>query len=80
LAKQVDPEGHRAFGILKKPDLVDKGAEDDVIDLIMGKQNQLRLGYCIVRNRGQQELLINSAERLRKEREFFNGAMVQTGS
>ena len=53
MAAKVDPSGQRTLGILTKPDLVDKGAEQDIIDLVQGKKNKLKLGYCIVRNRGQ---------------------------
>jgi hypothetical protein len=52
----VDPDGERTLGVLTKPDLVDKGAEDKVIDLIRGKDMQVRLGWVIVRNLGQSEL------------------------
>lgn len=37
--------------------MVDKGAEEKVIDLIRGKDIQVRLGWVIVRNLGQSELL-----------------------
>lgn len=56
---------------LTKPDLVDKGGETNVLDLVNGKKNRLRLGYCLVRNRGQNELNNSSAERHEKESEFF---------
>lgn len=57
---------------LTKPDLVDDGGEHHVIDLVKGKRNKLKLGYCIVRNRSQKELDTNSVSRGDKEREFFN--------
>ena len=31
MAEEVDPEGKRTLGVLTKPDLVDKGAEDKVV-------------------------------------------------
>lgn len=34
MAREVDPEGNRTLGVLTKPDLVDKGAEGRVIDLV----------------------------------------------
>ncbi|KAF8846498.1 hypothetical protein BDZ45DRAFT_623650 [Acephala macrosclerotiorum] len=72
LAKEVDPEGIRTLGVLTKPDLIDNGGEENVMSLVEGKRNPLRLGYCIVRNRGQSELSIDSAARHRKEKDFFS--------
>jgi hypothetical protein len=57
---------------LTKPDLVDKGGEQSVIDLVLGKHNRLHLGYCIVRNRGQSELSTKSSERQTVEDAFFS--------
>lgn len=71
LAAEVDPSGQRTLGVLTKPDLVDKGAEHDIMDLVRGKRNKLKLGYCIVRNRGQQDRDTSSAERHKTETEFF---------
>ena len=31
MAEEADPEGGRTLGVLTKPDLVDKGAEDKVL-------------------------------------------------
>lgn len=72
IAKEVDPKGLRTLGVLTKPDLVDNGGEENIINLVEGKRNPLRLGYHIVRNRGQSELLSDSAARNRKEKDFFN--------
>ncbi|PVH92496.1 hypothetical protein DM02DRAFT_699546 [Periconia macrospinosa] len=49
-AKDVDPQGQRTLGVLTKTDLVDSGAEKDVLDLMHGKKHKLRLGYCMARN------------------------------
>jgi hypothetical protein len=56
MAHDLDPDGERTLGVLTKPDLVDKGAEEKVIDLIRGKDMQVKLGWVIVRNLGQSEL------------------------
>ncbi|KAI9810024.1 MAG: hypothetical protein M1827_006722 [Pycnora praestabilis] len=71
MAAEVDSSGQRTLGILTKPDLIDKGAELDIIDLVRGRKKKLKLGYCVVRNRGKQERNISSAERDRVESEFF---------
>jgi len=44
MAEEIDPAGIRTLGVLTKPDLVDKGAEEAVIELLDGKRHQLRLG------------------------------------
>ena len=36
MARECDPKGQRTLGVLTKPDLVDKGAEHRVIDLVEG--------------------------------------------
>lgn len=60
LAADVDPTGDRTLGVLTKPDLVDQGAESRVIDLIEGRTRVMKLGWHIVRNPGQQQLLDGS--------------------
>ena len=72
MAKEVDSQGQRTLGVLTKPDLVDRGAEGDIISLIQGKKHKLRLGFCMVRNRGQYEANISTAERHRNEMTFFS--------
>jgi Dynamin central region/Dynamin family len=74
IAEDVDPKGVRTLGVLTKPDLVDKGGEENILDLVRGRKQVLNLGYCIVRNRGQQELSSESSDRHDKERAFFNSA------
>ncbi|KAF2201796.1 hypothetical protein GQ43DRAFT_370585 [Delitschia confertaspora ATCC 74209] len=71
MAEEVDPEGQRTLGVLTKPDLVDRGAEGPVMELVEGKRHQLSLGWCIVRNLGQKQLEDKSTNRDTKEMEFF---------
>lgn len=71
MAEEVDPLGQRTLGVLTKPDLVDKGGEEHVMDLVRGTKNKLKLGYCMVRNRGQQDKALTISERHQKEKEFF---------
>lgn len=72
MAEQCDTQGQRTLGVLTKPDLVDRGAEQRVIDLLQGKSHKLNLGWCIVRNPGQQELDEGSTDRNEKEIAFFS--------
>lgn len=71
MAAECDTEGERTLGVLTKPDLVDPGAEQHVLDLVEGKSHKLKLGWCIVRNRRQKELLELTADRNAVERCFF---------
>ncbi|KAL9619537.1 MAG: hypothetical protein Q9204_008290, partial [Flavoplaca sp. TL-2023a] len=56
MAKVHDREGRRTLGVLTKPDLVDRGAEDHVVNLVRGTNHKMKLGWCIVKNPGQQDL------------------------
>lgn len=38
MARELDPSANRTLGVLTKPDLVDKGAEHTVVDIINGKE------------------------------------------
>ncbi|KAK2800258.1 hypothetical protein FQN51_006166 [Onygenales sp. PD_10] len=71
MAKEVDPEGERTIGVFTKPDLVDKGAERKVIDLLDGKEAGWKMGWSIVRNPGQKDLDDGSIDRDYSEDNFF---------
>ncbi|XP_004388064.2 interferon-induced GTP-binding protein Mx2 [Trichechus manatus latirostris] len=73
MAKEVDPDGDRTIGILTKPDLVDKGAEKGVLNVVQNLTYHLKKGYMIVRCRGQQEVTdkLSLAEATRREIHFF---------
>lgn len=60
-------------GILTKPDLVDRGTEDKVIDVVRNLVCHLKKGYMIVKCRGQQDIQerLGLAEALQKEQDFF---------
>jgi len=71
MADEVDKDKVRTMGILTKPDLVDKGAENAVIDLLEGKRQSLKLGWHVVRNPGQADLDDKSTDREAVEAKFF---------
>ncbi|XP_054983877.1 interferon-induced GTP-binding protein Mx1 [Sorex araneus] len=73
MAREVDPEGDRTIGILTKPDLVDRGTEDKVVDVVENLVYHLKKGYTIVRCRGQQDIQaqLGLATALEKEKLFF---------
>ncbi|XP_068073631.2 interferon-induced GTP-binding protein Mx isoform X1 [Danio rerio] len=74
MAQGVDPDGSRTLAILTKPDLVDKGAEADILQVLQGKVVPLKKGYTIVRCRGQSDINenVSLSEATRQEKEFFS--------
>ncbi|XP_051047919.1 interferon-induced GTP-binding protein Mx2 [Phodopus roborovskii] len=73
MAREVDPEGDRTIGILTKPDLVDRGTEDKVVDVVQNLVYHLKKGYMVVKCRGQQDVQeqLSLTEALEKEQAFF---------
>lgn len=73
MAQEVDPDGERTLGILTKPDLVDKGTEKNVVDIVKNLTVELAKGYMIVKCRGQHDINenISLVDAISKEREFF---------
>uniref|UniRef100_A0A096LXI3 Interferon-induced GTP-binding protein Mx n=1 Tax=Poecilia formosa TaxID=48698 RepID=A0A096LXI3_POEFO len=73
MAQQVDPDGERTLGILTKPDLVDKGTEETVVEIVNNEVIQLKKGYMIVKCRGQKEITekVSLTEAIEREKEFF---------
>ncbi|KAM5275605.1 interferon-induced GTP-binding protein Mx1 isoform 2-T4 [Hipposideros larvatus] len=73
MAQEVDPDGDRTIGILTKPDLVDKGTEDKVVDVVRNLVCHLKKGYMIVKCRGQQDIQdqLSLTDALHKEQDFF---------
>ena len=74
-ALKVDPTTERIIPVITKPDLVDRGAENSVLDLLSGrKTNSYKLGFHIVKSRGQKALnegvTINNG--LDEEKDFFS--------
>ncbi|XP_062982678.1 interferon-induced GTP-binding protein Mx2-like [Elgaria multicarinata webbii] len=73
MAQEVDPAGERTLGILTKPDLVDKGTEIEVVDIVRNQRVPLRKGYMIVKCRGQRDIdeKVCLADAIQRERTFF---------
>ncbi|XP_004632006.1 interferon-induced GTP-binding protein Mx2 isoform X1 [Octodon degus] len=73
MAQEVDPKGDRTIGILTKPDLVDRGTEDKVVDIVHNLVCPLKKGYMIVKCRGQKDIeeRLSLAESLQQEHTFF---------
>ncbi|XP_036419898.1 interferon-induced GTP-binding protein Mx1-like [Colossoma macropomum] len=73
MAQVEDPNGERTLGILTKPDLVDKGTEETVVDIVHNEIINLTKGYMIVRCRGQKEIMdrLSLSDAMEKEKAFF---------
>lgn len=71
MAEEFDKDGMRTIGVLTKPDLVDSGAEKQVIDLVHGEKHKLSLGWYLVRNLGQNQLKDTNFDRHSTEKAFF---------
>ncbi|XP_032888413.1 interferon-induced GTP-binding protein Mx3-like [Amblyraja radiata] len=73
MAQEVDPSGDRTLGILTKPDLVDKGTEKNVVDIVKNLTVELAKGYMIVKCRGQNDINenISLVDAIAKEKAFF---------
>ncbi|XP_071608559.1 interferon-induced GTP-binding protein Mx-like isoform X1 [Heliangelus exortis] len=73
MAQEVDPNGERTLGVLTKPDLVDRGAEESIINIIQNRVIPLKKGYMIVKCRGQQDVFnkLALAIAIEQERIFF---------
>ncbi|NWS55547.1 MX protein, partial [Chunga burmeisteri] len=73
MAQEVDPSGERTLGILTKPDLVDRGTEESIINIIRNLVIPLKKGYMIVKCRGQQDIhnKVALATAIQQERKFF---------
>ena len=71
-ANNLDKEGIRTLGVLTKPDLVDKGGEPMIIDILEGRSYELQLGWHILKNPGQAELVETPEDRMVLEKTFFS--------
>ncbi|KAJ6024294.1 Dynamin [Penicillium herquei] len=72
MAYELDLTGARTLGIMTKPDLVDKGAEDKVINLIENGSTSGQLGWVLLRNLGQKEMQDGLTDRDLKEKSFHS--------
>ena len=73
-AKGEDPDGMRTIAVLTKPDLIDEGAEKEVLETLLNQRAPLKLGYAMVRCRNQRENEAQISMAVAREREgaFFD--------
>ena len=72
-AKGADPV-RRTIAVLTKPDLIDQGAEKEVLETLLNKRAPLKLGYAMVRCRNQREneAQISMTTAREREKAFFD--------
>ncbi|XP_057182161.1 interferon-induced GTP-binding protein Mx-like [Triplophysa rosa] len=73
MAQEVDPDGKRTIAVLTKPDLMDKGTEHNILNIIRNKVIPLSKGYILVKCRGQKQIDENISLEMatQMEAEFF---------
>jgi hypothetical protein len=76
LAAEADIHGDCTLGVLTKLDLVDRGAEFGVVDLVEDRVRQMKLGWHIIRNPSQKELQDMSMDRGDREAAFFRSSVL----
>jgi hypothetical protein len=57
LAREVDPDGSRTVGVLTKPDQIEEACHGQWLSVLKGDRYPLKLGYYVVRNPNQVQLL-----------------------
>ncbi|KAK9515669.1 hypothetical protein VZT92_026296 [Zoarces viviparus] len=74
MAQDVDPDGDRTLGILTKPDLVEEGTEESVVEIVHNEVIHLKKGYMVVKCRGQKEITerVSLTEAIKREKAFFS--------
>ena len=72
-AQKVDQDTSRTIPVITKPDLIDEGAEGDVLDLLMGRKIRFSMGFHMVKGRRQASLDQNQSieDGLAEEQDFF---------
>ncbi len=72
-ASRNDPTGQRTIGVLTKPDLIDDGGEAEVAAVLANRRKPLSLGYVMLKNRSQREVLerVSVSVARHNEAQFF---------
>ena len=74
LAHDADPMKTRTLGVMTKPDIVDKGTENEIVKIARNKtEYNLKLGYTVVRCRCQDDVdkKMSLQAAIEQEKEFF---------
>lgn len=55
-AKQADPKTERTIPVITKPDTISEGDENAVLDLLLGKKTEIKMGFHMAKCRAQKDL------------------------
>ncbi|KAF4503070.1 Mx2 (GTPase) [Fusarium agapanthi] len=74
MAKKADPEGLRTMGLITKPDTLDVGSQSEhyFVRLAQNIEEELNLGWHVLKNRSYDERDVTLAHRNKKEKEFLS--------
>jgi GTP-binding protein EngB required for normal cell division len=74
MAKRADPDGLRTMGLITKPDTLDVGSDSEsyFVRLAQNLEEELRLGWHVLKNRNFEERFVTTAQRDAIENEFFS--------
>ncbi|KAF5982502.1 hypothetical protein FBULB1_4261 [Fusarium bulbicola] len=74
MAKKADPEGLRTMGLITKPDTLDVGSQSEhyFVHLAKNIEEELNLGWHVLKNRSYDERDATLAERNKKETELLS--------
>eukprot|EP01038_Epipyxis_sp_PR26KG_P008636 gene8636-11672_t len=72
-ANRVDPSGERTIGVLTKVDLIGPGNEDEVLSVVNNVRKPLALGYIMLKNRSQRDIMekMSTSKARELEIQFF---------
>ena len=72
-AEAADPHGDRTISVITKPDLIDEGSEAAVWELLNNQKKALKLGYHMMKCRGQKHLnaKLSIEDGIKSESDFF---------
>lgn len=72
--KKIDDKGERTLGIITKPDYLREGSQNeaDWIDLAQNKNIYFKLGWHMLKNRGDDEMSYTFTQRNKAETLFFS--------
>lgn len=69
-ASEHDPDCHRTLGVLTKPDLIDEGGEQRIVNILKNTERPLKHGYIMVQNPSQKELDEHILPEVAKQKEI----------
>ncbi|KAF9917235.1 hypothetical protein BX616_001617 [Lobosporangium transversale] len=73
-AERYDPKNERTIPIVTKPDTVEPDLLPNLIQTVLNKRKQMRLGYLVMKNSSYKDIDIPWEEAKKREDEFFKSS------